>query len=177
MYSADKLNKQSDNVQPWCSPFPILNQSVVPCKVLNAASWSTYRFLRRQAGIIFWYSHHFKNYPHFVVTHSNRERSRSRYFSGSILIFLWSNDVGNLISGSFSSSKPIRYIWIFSVPVLLKPWLKDFVYYITRMWNEHNCMVVWTFFGIVFLWDWNGTWHFWILWPMLSFPNLLTYWK
>ena len=29
MYSAYKLNKQSDNIKPWCTPFPILNQSVV----------------------------------------------------------------------------------------------------------------------------------------------------
>ena len=34
MYSAYKLNKQGDNVQSWHTPFPILNQSVVPCKVL-----------------------------------------------------------------------------------------------------------------------------------------------
>ena len=38
MYSAYKLNKRGDNIQPWCTPFPILNQSVVPCKVLTAAS-------------------------------------------------------------------------------------------------------------------------------------------
>ena len=31
MYSAYKLNKQGDNMQPWCTPFPIGNQSVVPC--------------------------------------------------------------------------------------------------------------------------------------------------
>ena len=30
MNSAYKLNKQGDNIQPWCAPFPILNQSVVP---------------------------------------------------------------------------------------------------------------------------------------------------
>ena len=42
-----KLNKQGDNMQP-CTPFPILNQSVVPCKVLTVASWPTYSFLRRQ---------------------------------------------------------------------------------------------------------------------------------
>ena len=46
MYSAYKLNKQGDNIQLWCTPFPILNQSVVPCKVLTVASWSTPRFLR-----------------------------------------------------------------------------------------------------------------------------------
>ena len=34
MYSAHKLNKQDDNIQPWRTPFPIWNQSVVPCPVL-----------------------------------------------------------------------------------------------------------------------------------------------
>ena len=29
MYSAYKLNKQDDNIQPWRTPFPIWNQSVV----------------------------------------------------------------------------------------------------------------------------------------------------
>ena len=47
MYCAYKLNKLGDNIQPWCTPFPIWNQSVVPCAVLTAASWSAYRFLRR----------------------------------------------------------------------------------------------------------------------------------
>ena len=46
MYSAYKLNKQGDNIQPWCTPFPIWNQSVVPCPVLTVASWPAYRFLR-----------------------------------------------------------------------------------------------------------------------------------
>ena len=39
MYSAYKLNKQGDNIQPWCTPFPIWNRSVVPCPVLTVASW------------------------------------------------------------------------------------------------------------------------------------------
>ena len=30
-----KLNKQGDNIQPWCTPFLILNQSVVPHLVLT----------------------------------------------------------------------------------------------------------------------------------------------
>ena len=45
MYSAYKLNKQGDNIQPWRTPFPIWNQSVVPCPVLTVASWPAYRFL------------------------------------------------------------------------------------------------------------------------------------
>ena len=48
MYSAYKLNKQGDNIQPWGTPFPIWNQSVVPCPVPTVASWPEYRFLRRQ---------------------------------------------------------------------------------------------------------------------------------
>ena len=48
MYSAYKLNKQGDNIQPWRTPFPIWNQSVDPCPVLTVVSWPAYRFLRRQ---------------------------------------------------------------------------------------------------------------------------------
>ena len=47
-YSAYKLNKQGDNIQPWRTLFPIWNQSVVPCPVLTVASWPAYRFLKRQ---------------------------------------------------------------------------------------------------------------------------------
>ena len=47
MSSTYKLNKQGDNIQPWRTPFPTWNQSVVPCLVLTVASWPTYRFLRR----------------------------------------------------------------------------------------------------------------------------------
>ena len=47
-YSAYKLNKQGDNIQPWRTPFPVWNQSVVPCLVLTVASWPAYRLLRRQ---------------------------------------------------------------------------------------------------------------------------------
>ena len=48
MYSAYKLNKQGDNIQVWCTPFPIWNQSVVPCSVLTVASWPAHRFLKGQ---------------------------------------------------------------------------------------------------------------------------------
>ena len=38
MYSACKLNKQGDNIKPWRTPFPIWNQSVVPCPVLTVTN-------------------------------------------------------------------------------------------------------------------------------------------
>ena len=50
MYSAYKLNKQGDNIQPWYTilPLPIWKQSVVPCPILTLSSWPAYRFIRRQ---------------------------------------------------------------------------------------------------------------------------------
>ena len=48
VYSAYKLNKQGDNIQSWHTPFPIWNQSIVPCPVLTGASWPAYRFCCRQ---------------------------------------------------------------------------------------------------------------------------------
>ena len=48
MYSPYKLNKQTDNIQPCHTPFPILNQSIVPRPVITVAFWPAYRFLRRQ---------------------------------------------------------------------------------------------------------------------------------
>jgi len=39
--SVFKLNKQDDNKQLSQTPFPILNQSVIPYNVLTVASWPT----------------------------------------------------------------------------------------------------------------------------------------
>ena len=44
------------------------------------------------------------------------------------------------------------------------------------MWDECDCAVVWAFFGIAFLWAWNKNSPCPVLWPLLSFPNLLAYW-
>ena len=53
MYSAYKLNKQGGNIQTWHTPFPIWNQSVVPCSVLTVASWPAYKFLKRHSSPLF----------------------------------------------------------------------------------------------------------------------------
>ena len=83
--------------------------------------------------------------------------------------------VGNLISGSSAFSKTSLNIWKFTVHVLLKPGLENLEHYFTSVWNECNCAVVWAFFGIAFLWDWNENWPFPVLWPLLSFPK--SFWK
>ena len=85
-------------------------------------------------------------------------------------------DVGNLISDSPAFSKSSLNIWKFSVHVLLKPSLENFEHYFGSVWDECSCVVVWTFFILAFLWDWNENWPFPGLWLLLSFPNLLAYW-
>ena len=67
MHSEYKLNKQDDNIQPWCTPFAIWNQSVVPCPVLTVVSWHAYRFLKRQVR----YSKLLKNFPQVIVIYAN----------------------------------------------------------------------------------------------------------
>ena len=85
-------------------------------------------------------------------------------------------DVGNLIYGSSAFSKSSLNILKFTVHVLLKPGLENFEHYFASVWDECNCVVVWAFFDIVFLWDWNENRPFPVLWPLLSFSNLLAYW-
>ena len=85
-------------------------------------------------------------------------------------------DVGNLISSSSAFSKSSLHIWNFIVHIPLKPGLENFEHYFTSVWDECNCVVVWAFFGIAFLWDWNENRPFPVLWLLLSFPNLLAYW-
>ena len=80
-------------------------------------------------------------------------------------------DVSNLISGSSAFSKTSLNIWKFLVHLLLKPGLENFEHYFASMWDDCNCVVAWTFFGIAFVWDWNKNWPFPVLWPLLSFPN------
>ena len=179
MYSASKLNKQGDNIQPWRTPFPIWNQSVVPCPVLTVAYWPAYRFLKRQvrwSGIPI----SFRIFQ-FIVIHTAKGFGIVK--KAEIDVFLELScllddpvDVGNLISGSSTFSKSSLNIWKFSVHLLLKPGLKNFEHYSASMWDECNCVVVWTIFGIAFLWDWNENWPFPVLWPLLSFPNLPAYW-
>ena len=148
-------------MQPWCIPFPILNQSIFPCPVLTVASLLAYRFLRRQ---VRWYLFSIVNEAEIDV------------FLKSLCFLYDPKNVDNLISVSSAVSKSSLYIWKFSVHVLLKANLKDFEHYLASMWNDCNCMVIWAFFGIAFLWDWNENWPFPVLWPLLSFPKLLAYW-
>ena len=76
------------------------------------------------------------------------------------LAFYDPTDAGNLISGSSAFSKTSLNIWKVMVHILLKFGLENFEHYFTRMWDKWKCAVVWAFFGIAFLWDWNENWPF-----------------
>ena len=133
----------------------------------------------QEAGQVVWYSHLFQNFPQFIVIHTFIGIVNKAEIDVLLEFFCFFNnpmDVGNLISGSSAFSKSSLNIWKFIVHVLLKPGLENFEHYFTRVWGECNCAVVWAFFGIAFLRDWNENWPFPVLWPLLSFPKLLAYW-
>ena len=183
MYSVFKLNKQGDNIQPWCIPFPIWNQSVVPCPVLTVTSWPAYRSRPacQDAGQVVRYSYLLKNFPQFIVIHTVKgfgivSKAEVDVFLELSCFFDDPTDIGNFVSSSCAFSKSSLNIWKFSVHILLKPCLENFECYFASMWDECNCGVVWTLFRIAFLWDWNENWPFPVLWPLLCFPNLLAYW-
>ena len=125
MYSAYKLNKHSDNIQPWRTPFPMWNQFVVLCPVLIVASWPAYRFLKSRSqeagGLVFPSLSEFSTV--YRDPHSQRlwhsQESRNRCFSGTLaflmiqrMLAIWS-----LVSLPFkkpawtSGSSRFTYCW------------------------------------------------------------------
>ena len=135
----------------------------------------------QEAVQVVWYSHLFKDFPQFVVILKVKgfgtvNKAETDVFLELSCFFDDPADVGNLISGSSVFSVTSLNIWKFIVHILLKPGLVNFEHYFTSVWDDCNCAVVWAFFGIAFLRDWNENWPFPVLWPLLSFPNLLAYW-
>ena len=114
---------------------------------------------------VVWYSHLFQNFPQFVVIHTVKgfgivNKTEIDVFLELSCFFDDPADVGNLISGSSAFSKTSLNIWKFTVHILLKPGLENFEHYLTSLWDDCNCVVVWAFFSIAFLWDWNEIWPF-----------------
>ena len=158
------------NLEPVCYSMSSSNCCFLTCILVS-----------QEAGRVVWYSHRFQNFPQFVVIHTVKcfgivNKTEVDVFLELSCFIDDSTDVGNLISGFSAFSKSSLNIWKFTDHVLLKPCLENSEHYFTSMWDECNCAVIWIFFGIAFLWDWNENWPFPVLWPLLSFPNLLAYW-
>ena len=64
-------------------------------------------------------------------------------------------NVGNLISGSSSFSKPSLAIWKFLVHIMLKPSMHNFKHALNIMGDECNYSMVNTFFSITLLGNWD----------------------
>ena len=129
-----------------------------------------YRFLGRQVRCVC-YSHIFKNFPQFVVIHYSIVNKAEIDAFLELSCFLYDpTDVGNLTSGSSTFFKSSLNVLKFSVHVLLNAGLENFEHCFASVWDECNYAVVWTLFGIAFLWDWNENWHFPLQWLLLTFP-------
>ena len=75
MYSVYKLNKQGDDIQPWCIPFPYLEP--VCCSMSSSnCCFLTCIQISQEAGNVVWYAHPFKNFPEFIVTTSHSSGGR-----------------------------------------------------------------------------------------------------
>ena len=124
------------------TPFPILNQFVVPCPVLTVASCHVERFLRGQVrwsgipillrifhlsfGGVGWGGSTAKGFSIVNEAKVDVLLDISSFFSNSM-------NVGNLISGFYNFSKSSLYMWKFSVHILLKPHLENFKHYFASM--------------------------------------------
>ena len=109
----------------------------------------------QEGGKVIWYSHLSKNIPQFVVIHTVKgfgivNKAEVDAFLKLSCFFYDPTDVANLITGSSAFSKSSLNIWKLSVHILLKPGLENFEHYFASMWDECNCVVLWTFFGVAF---------------------------
>ena len=119
--SSSPAYKQSDNIQPWYTPFPMLNQSFVPYLVLTVASWPKYRFLRGQVrwsgtliSLKLFHSLLWSTQTRFQCS----QWSRNRCFFLEFSCFLYDpTKVSNLISSSSAFSELSLHIWKFSVHI------------------------------------------------------------
>ena len=142
------------NLEPVCCSLSSSNCCFLICVQIS-----------QEAGQVFWYSHLLKNFPCFVVIHTVKgfsivNKAEVDVFSGVLLLFLWFNGCWQFDLWFLLFSKSSLNIWKFLDYVLLKPHLENFEIYFANIWDECNCVVVWTFFGIAFLWDWNENWPF-----------------
>ena len=156
------------NLEPVCCSMSCSNCCFLTCIQIS-----------KEVGQVVWYSHVFKNFPQFFMIHTVKGFgivNKADVFLELSCFFDDPTDVGNMISVSSAFSKSCLNIWKFTFHVLLNPGLENFEHYFASVWDECNCAVVWASFGIAFLWDWNENWTFLVLWPLLSFPNLLEYW-
>ena len=130
------------------------NLEPVHCSMSDSNCWFlTCIQISQETGKVVWYSHLLKNFPQFVVIYTEKGFgviNKADFLLEFSCFFYDPTDVGNLISGSSAFSKSSLNIWKLMVLMLLKSGLEYFEHFFASMWDECNCVVVWTFFGIAF---------------------------
>ena len=85
-----------------------------------------------------WYSHLFNSFPQFIMIHTVKglgivDETEVDVFLEFLSVLYDTANVGNLISGSSSFSKPSLDIWKFLIHIMLKPSMQDFKHHLTSM--------------------------------------------
>ena len=86
-----------------------------------------------------WYSHLLKNFPQFIVIHTDKGLgivNKAEVDDDFLELSCFFNDpmdVSNLISGSSTFSKSSLNIWKFMVHILLKPSFENFKHYFANV--------------------------------------------
>ena len=137
--------------------------------------------ISQEASQVVWYSHLFQDSLQFTVIHTVKvfgivNKAEVDVFLKPSCLFDDPKDVGNLISGSSAISKSSLNLWKFLVHILLKPGLENFEHYFAKCVRWEQLRDSWKILLHCLFWDWNENWPFPVLWPLLSFPNLLAYW-
>ena len=139
-------------MQTSCAPFPVLNPSVVPRKVLTTVSCPTFRFLRREVrwsgipiSLRIFHSFLWSTVKGFTgVNKAELDVFKCPCFYFPTDVPVWSLVPLLFLNPACTSAK-------FLIHILLKTSLKDFEHYLTRMQNECNYTIVWHL---------NILWHF-----------------
>ena len=103
--------------------------------------------ISHEAGQVVWYSHLLEEFSSLLW--SIQSKAMATHSSTPAWKIPWTGEPGGL---QFMGSLRVRHDWVASLSHI----------------GEGN--------GIAFLWDWNENWPFPVLWPLMSFPNLLAYW-
>ena len=152
--------------RPCHTPFSILNQSVVLCKILTVASWPPYRFLRRQ---VRWSGTSVSlRVFQFAIIHTVEGFSVVNETEVDVFLefpcYLCDPaNVANLVSGSSAFSKPSLNIWRFLVHIILKLACK--ILSITLLAWEMSAIVWWFEHSLDYCsWEWGYGMTFPLLW-------------
>ena len=160
MYSVSYL-------EPVCYSMSSSNCCFLPCIQIS-----------QEAGQVVWYSHLFQNFPQLFVIHIVKgfgivNKAEVDFFRNSLafLMIQWMFAILFLVPLPF-----LNPAWTYGSSWFMYCWSLAWRIFSITLLACCNCVVVWAFFGTAFLWDWNENWLFPVLWPLLSFPNLLASW-